>query len=268
MAMKFPQYLIAKDRTIRVVGMIDRNLKEESKTEEEKTEQEKIDEQIHDIVVKKDNFEDGRGYIDEEEYIWIFNKSGKPVNANVYPYFWINDDGEKVFSHPDEETMKAFSIKNMKDMDLETIRITTRPDEVLFDEKELMDMNAASSKFIPIISEDDDFLKKTVKKTIIEKNIDINKLKGRTDEKYMLPNMRAALANSTKMSVTYFLYWMKLLGCDFEITVMDDGTDTVDPLKNDVVYQSYKDNVGVVCNNEVVFNNNYITINEDNDDDD
>ena len=93
---------------------------------------------------------------------------------------------------------------------------------------------------------------KIVKTTIIEKGIDINRLKGKTDEKYILPNMKAALQNKTKMSVVYFMCWMNLLGCDFEVTILDSGEDKNDPLKVPLVYQSYRDGISNLVDGELV----------------
>lgn len=229
--MKFPQYVSTNERTVSVVGMVDKN----NEGEETAT------------------FQDGKGYIDEDEYIWIFCAAGKPKNKNAYPYFWLNEEKKKEFSDPSDIIRKAYSTANMVDMDLVTIVDNTKPGEQLYDEKEINDMNAAASFFVPVINENDDFLKKIVKTTIIEKGIDINRLKGKTDEKYMLPNMKAALINNTKMSVIYFCCWMNLLGCEFEITILDDGdTSKSDVLKTPIVYQSYKDGLNKIVNNELV----------------
>ena len=229
--MKFPQYVSTNERTVSVVGMVDR------KNEE----------------VDEHTYQDGKGYIDENESIWIYCAAGKPKNRNAYPYFWKNDEGKKEFSDPPEIIRKAYSTSNMVDMSLVNIVDNTKPGEVLYNEKEINDMNAAASFFVPVINEKDDFLKKIVKSTIIEKGIDINRLKGKTNEKYMLPNMKAALINSTKMSVIYFCCWMDLLGCDFEVTILDNGdTAKSDPLKTPIVYQSYKDGLNKIVNNELV----------------
>ena len=231
--MKFPQYVSSKERTVSVVGYLDKK----NDTKEE--------------CINK--YKDGKGYIDDDEYIWIYCAEGKPKNKNAYPYFWINENGEKEFSDPPEIIKKAYSTEYMVDMGLVNIIDNTKEGEQLYDEKEINDMNAAASFFVPIINENDDFLKKIVKSTIIEKGIDINRLKGKTDEKYMLPNMKADLINSTKMSVMYFCCWMNLLGCDFEISIMDDGNkNKSDPLKTPIVYQSYKDGLSKIVNNELV----------------
>lgn len=226
MAMKFPQYVSTSNRTISVVGMID----EENDVKE------------------KGVFQDNKGYVDSKGFIWIYSGSGEPKNKNAYPYFWLNAEGKKEFSDPSDIIKKAYSEENMVDMSLVNIVSTTEPGEQLFNEEEINDMNAAAAFYIPYIREKDDSLKKIVKATIIEKGIDINRLKNKTDEKYQLPNMKAALNSDTKMSIIYFINWMNLLGCDFEITILDNGSDKTDPLKEPLVYQSYADKISVLLN--------------------
>lgn len=234
--MNLPQYVTANQRTVAVVGMIP--------TTTEENENPKLDRGV---------FIDGKGYIDNEGSIWIYCGAGKPKNQNAYPYFWFKENTETgelemEFADPPENIRDMFNTINMKDMSLVSIIEKTVPGEKLFDENEINDINAAAEFFIPTIYETDDFLKKIVKTTIIEKGIDINRLKCKTEQKYILPNMKAALQNKTKMSVVYFIYWMELLGCDFEVAVMDNETDVNDPLRSPLVYQSNKDTIGVLVN--------------------
>lgn len=244
MAMKFPQYVSTSDRTVSVVGMVDKN------NEEKET-------QV---------FQDNKGYIDEDQFVWIFCSSGKPKNKNAYPYFWLNEEGKKEFSDPSEIIKKAFSVSNMVDMSLVNIVDKTEPGEQLFNEEEINDMNAAAAFYVPTIKDKDDFLKKIVKTTIIEKGIDINRLKGKTDQKYQLPNMKAALQSDTKMSVVYFINWMNLFGCDFEITILDTGEDKTDPLKNPLVYQSYSDKLSNLVDGDLIEVNTGKYVDEEDDD--
>lgn len=261
MAMKFPQYVSTDERTIRVVGLIDYKplvedlngaidgiIDDESTTEEEK---EKLEKTKEDLERRKVTYQDGKGYVDEDEHIWIFCSAGKPKNHNAYPYFWLDENGDKVFSDPPELIRKAYCVDRMVDLSLIKILEETVPGEQLYDEEELNDINASSGFFIPTFKENDDFLKKVVKTTILQKGININRLKSKTEEKYQLPNMKSALQHNTKMSVIYFCSWMELLGCDFEITVIDNGRDGTDPLKYPLVFQSYTDRVSEVVNGEV-----------------
>ena len=213
MALKFPMYVSTNNRTVSVVGLLSKDDKK-----------------------KKEIYIDQKGYVDDDGTIWIFSGEGKPKCPNEYPYFWFNEDDEKEFSNPPEIILTAFNEENMVDMSLVNIVETTDPNEELFDEEEINDMNAAAAFFIPPINKDDDFLKKIVKATIIKKGIDINRLKSKTDEKYMIPNMRSALTNNTKMSVKYFIIWMKLLGCEIELAVKN----------SDDKYLIAKKNVGII----------------------
>lgn len=221
-AINFPQYVSGGARAISVIG-----------------------------YMADSNFEDGKGYLDEDGHIWIFCKNGKPKNSDEYPYFWYEGDNI-TYSIPEDEIKEKFSIDNMMDISLVSIIEKTKPNEVLYDEKEIQDMNAAASFYVPIINEGDDFLKKIVKNTIITKGIDINRLKGKTDQKYVLPNMKAALENKTKMSVVYFCCWMELLGCDFQIDIVDNGTDATNTLKTEIIYTSGTDKVYKNLNGELI----------------
>jgi hypothetical protein len=223
-SIKFPQYVSGNARAVSVVGYItDTNF----------------------------NYEDGKGYLDDDGYVWIFCKNGKPKNSDEYPYFWIEDENI-MYSIPDDEIRDKFNIDNMIDISLVNIIEKTKPNEVLYDEQEIQDMNSAASFYVPIINDSDDFLKKIVKNTIITKGIDINRLKGKTDQKYVLPNMKAALENKTKMSVIYFCCWMELLGCDFQIDIIDNGLDSTNKLKTDLIYTSNTDKVYKSINGDLV----------------
>ena len=228
MSVKFPQYISTKERTVSIVGYV--NSKEECSIED---------------------FKDGKGYVDEEGYVWIYCAQGKPKNSTAYPYFWIKDNKAE-FSNVDDYIKSVYNIDKLMDMSLVNIINTTEPNEVLFDEEEINNIISSASFYVPEIKKDDDYLKKLVKYTIIKKKIDINKLKNKTDEKYMLPNMKAALNSSTKTSVIYFALWMDLLGCTFDITISDSGEDKADPLKTPIVYESATDKISDLVHGELI----------------
>lgn len=251
---QFPQYLNTNDRTVEVVGVSDGNpLK----------------------AMSGDSYVESKGYLfdkstvtgkeapegkDDPVGVWVFCAS-KPLHANMYPYFWTEWDKDDnagtvtarlAFSDPAKLILKAFAVDNMHDMSIVNIIEKTVPGEELFNEQELNDINASSNFYVPIIYERDDFLKQIVKTAIIEKGININKLKSKTDEKYQIPNMTAALRNSTKMSVMYFQYWMELLQCDFSIKITDDGMPHTDKLKSPIVYQSITGKIDQEVNGKLV----------------
>lgn len=224
--LKFPNYINTSERSITVLGLI-KGGKDDS----------------------PENYVDGKGYIDEKtEKIWIFCAE-KPNKAfvNAYPYFWF-ENGEIKKSKPSILMQKAYSVNNIQDLSLHTVIDKTIPGEQLYNESEIMDINASSSFYIPTIHQSDDFLKKIVKIIIIEKGIDINRLKCKSDVPYKLANMKTALNNGTKMSVSYFASWMELLGCTFDVLIRDNGVDTVNPLENEHIYDFEKDKMTVLVN--------------------
>ena len=224
--MKFPQYVSSGNRTVEIVGVIDKH-------------------------TSKDKLVDGKGYVDENNSIWIYAKE-KPHSPNEYPYFWL--DGEEVtFSHPSKEVMEQFDAEKAIDFSVAHIIEETEPDEVLFNEKEIADINAAAEVYTPTINpKTDDFLKKVVKTLIIEKGVDISRLKNQTDEKYMIPNMKSALNKETKMSPYYFGLWMNLLGTDYILITKDNGEDKQTPLKHPIIYFSHKDAIGEIKGTEII----------------
>lgn len=192
---------------------------------------------------------------------------GYVINGIVYVYYGIKEKEPGINTKPEckfvllgnkedtanivtsdslsEEVMQKSKYSNSSKVDLEYIGKTTDPDEVLYDEEIIYNMNAATAKFIPIINEDDDFLKKIIKSIIIAKNVDINRYKSKMGTKYWLTNLKSALIGKTKMSVLNFAIWIELLGVDFDIIIRDNGTDG-DTLRNPLVYLSSTNQVGQI----------------------
>lgn len=209
--LKFPQYLNSKNKTVTVCGIINNNTE----------------------------FVDGKGYVDDDGYIWVYCQN-KPMVIDVYPYIWIENDEIK-YSTPSEKIKNEYSIKKLKDLSLVKILDSTEPREVLLDKTALQYINTGSAFYVPTMNDSDDFLKKLVKSVILKKGIDINGLKAQTGASYVLANMKSALESSTKMSVKYFLCWMELLNCDFELSISSDD-DTY------VVFDSRNGNVVALDN--------------------
>lgn len=232
----FPQYLIGgNSRTVEVVGVSDGD-------------------PIY--TARGDRYRESKGYVffkeDFEKYIstespelvvWIYAAS-KPLHRDIYPYFWVEYADDKrqephlVFSNPSKMTLNVFNVENMHDLTVVNVVKNTTPGEMLFSVKEISDMNSSANFYVPIIYEKDDFLKVIVKTTILEKGINVNKLRSKTSEKYTLANMIAALKNDTKMSVTYFCNWMELLNCEYTIRVRNDNYVQADLLDHPLVYDS------------------------------
>lgn len=211
-----------------------------------------MEKEITEEEAKLTMYQDGKGYIDNEGYVWIYclNKPAKACR-NEYPYFWKNKNMELEFSNPTQEILDGYCLEKIKDLSKVSVIQETKDDEQLFNEEEINDVNAATSFYVPLLKESDDFLKKVVKATIILKKIDINRLKVKTEQKYILPNMRSVLDTDTKMSTVNFIRWMELLGCSFDIIINNDGSDT-ELLKNPIIYQSHRDSLGEIIEGEII----------------
>lgn len=207
---------------------------------------------------EEENLIDNKGYI-KDGYVWIYIKKKPLIDKNQYPYIYPVDNGYE-FSNPSKETLEGFSEKNIYDLSLMSIVEQTKPTDIMYNEQAINDLNNAASRYIPIVHEEDDYLKKIVKEAIIRKNVDINRLKSKMQVSYNLLNMKQALEKSTKMSVVYFMLWMEILGLDFEIKIKDNGQDRIDPLKEPLIYSSAID---IVVTEKEYTNSKYPIDNEE-----
>ena len=189
--------------------------------------------------IGKSEYKDNKGYLDESTgKIYICSKDNPPVHNDV-PIIYVHEDGtytlhEVAAPHIKEVFREAY----LHDLSFTHIIETTDPEEQLYNEEALTDINAATSRFVPTINDTDDPLKKIVKQSIISKGIDINRLKHKMPQKYGLTNMKSALIGTTKMSITNFIIWCELLCLEFEFSVIDNGKDNQNPLQKPITYTS------------------------------
>lgn len=182
-------------------------------------------------------FKNGKGYI-HDGYIWIF--SNKRSDDSKVPYFWY-EHGKICFGKMREPLKEYFSEDKLLDLSFANTVYQMDPNEELYDENVLSDMNSSTSIFVPEINEGDDCLKILIKMAIKEKKINVNRLKSRMDKSYSLSNLKTALIGKTKMSVPNFIVWCDLLGLGFNITIFDNQMDEQNPLKHAIEYDSMKD---------------------------
>ena len=189
--------------------------------------------EIRDGVV----FKNGKGYV-RDNFIWIF-LNNSPTDSK-FPYFWY-EHGKLCFGKIRSEIKDDFLLEKSRPSSLIDTVYKVDPNQQLYDEEAISDMNAATSIYCPIIKESDDFLKKIIKQVILFKRININRLKSKMDKPYVLSNMKTALMNDTKMSVPNFSIWADLLGIRFTIIIEDNGNDITNPLKKRIIYDSLTD---------------------------
>ena len=210
--MNFPQYLISEEKIFTVLGEI----------EDDNT-----------------RYKNHKGYIcGDKIYIYV---EGKPEDKEA-PYFWI-EDGKINYSEPKDKIKDKFNVDKLQDLSTKKIIDSSHEDDVLYDEEVLNDMNSANSSFEPKINEEDDFLKKVIKTALIEKGINLKRLQKLFPKKHGLSNLKSSLMNKTKMSPLMYGIWIEILGLDFELTVYDNGTDIINPLKNSVTYISNENRI-------------------------
>ena len=216
--MDFPMYLPFKgERTYSIIGFI----------------QDGID------------YQDNKGYIDKETgHIYICARFQPPYHLDV-PILYVNADGtiKKKKEVHSPQTKEIFHKEYLYKLDMTGIINNTNENEELYNEEALADMNAATSVFVPIINENDDPLKKLIKQAIIDKKIDINRLKHKMPQKYGLTNMKSALIGKTKMSISNFNIWCELLGISYYIELGNNGTDDINPLPHPISFSS-EDGIG------------------------
>lgn len=204
----YPKYLDRSKRIWRIVG------------------------EIEDSDVKDPNvltFVEEKGYIyGEDIYIYkgLISSKNEVPEFNKENSFFIIDNGKTkklkfIFSDVEEEK-DAFKKVHLSNADLKTIAEEVDAAGELYDAETICNINASTSHFVPIINDDDDFLKKIIKYLIIVTNTDINEFKSVKDQKYWLTNLKQALIGSTKMSTINFRVWSELIGNDFDIIVYPD----------------------------------------------
>lgn len=188
---------------------------------------------------KQSKFKDGKGYLGKDGQVWIYYDT-PPKTTGTIPWFSMVD-GKLVFAKDViDEVLDEFNEKNIRDISLETIEKETKENEELYNEEELKFLNAATSVYTPEIKEEDDFLKKVVKKLLLVLQININRFAPTFQYKYELTNMRTALQNQTKTSTKVFSKWMELLNSDFTIIVKTK--DGADPSMDGFIVYNSKDN--------------------------
>jgi len=223
--MKFPQYIQAKDVTVRVVGVIEKDKREFTAYDP-----------LKQLEVP---FFNGKGYIDEEGYIWIYKAREVPMNRNLYPYFWVDKDGVKTFSNPNYNTKLLFSYRYLHDLNMDRIKEISDVNKTYYDEEQIRDITNNGNLFRPLDDPKDDFLTKVVKKVAQLKNVTLERLKSKANTQHSVMNMKSALEGKTKMSVYYFNIWAELMGFSYAVMVWDNGTDPFDPLNEPLIYRSW-----------------------------
>ena len=174
------------------------------------------------------------GYI-IRDWVYVYKGKVKPDGMGIYK----DDSGQFVVVEGGIKEKEKFSVGNVIDMDFESMAETIKELAKKYtSDEDLEVINNSSEVFTPKIKDGDDFLKQIVKQALDEKKINLKLYKNKFSKPHTLNNIKSALVNKTKTSITNFEQWAELLGFDYEITIRDNGTDKLNPLKYEITYKS------------------------------
>lgn len=200
---------------------------------EDEDEYYKVDLYIEGKKLKKDT-----AYINGD-YVYIYCGKMPDDETSIKSGRVYKKGDEYVFIKPSKELREKYSIDRVYELSTSAIFDLVESDKSAFVQPEDIEtINNNSEIYVPTIKDTDDFLKYIVKKMIIDKKINLRSYKGRFSNEYALNNMKSGLNKSTKMTVPNFTKWAEVLGVDWELSVWDNGSDTVNPLPNKITISS------------------------------
>jgi hypothetical protein len=235
--------LVYKDHSYMVAGYIsDYELTTESDMVAEVTGEEPKKLTVND-------FEENRGYCDEEGFIHIFRK--EPNKSEIIPWFTVelNSDMNPVLkfaSYSTPELKRAFYIDRVGDLSTAAILKNSIGSDDMYDQEIIDELQNASSHYVPVIDESDDFLKKLVKTMLLETGIDAHSFKKYMEHSYQISNMIQGLNSKTKMNPFVFDTWMGLAGIPYKIVIQGPGSDPNHPLEHSIEYDSTTNRIHLV----------------------
>ena len=134
-----------------------------------------------------------------------------------------------------DEEKNMFSEDNIVELNPDMIYKTIKENsDNYISEEELEAINNSTDIYRPIIRPEDDILKKAAKLIILEKRINPKNYENKTESKWEMSNLKTALNKSANLTFKNFLKILEICGCDFQITISDNGTDRIRPLKKPI----------------------------------
>lgn len=180
-----------------------------------------------------------RAYIHDSLVYPYHGKMDKHKKEDLLPGIYINSDDNYEFIEPSKNEKFLYDIDRISDLGIETINNKIKLHEDYFikpSDIEIINNNA--EMYLPTIKEDDDFLKIGIKKTIIDKHINLKNYKDKFTNPYALNNLKSGLNKETKMTVPNYLTWSEILDFDWVLRISDNGKDKLNPLSEDIIISS------------------------------
>ncbi len=175
-----------------------------------------------------EEFEKGTAYLDGDYYYTfkgVIDEKMKDDLSLLSPGIYKHPDtGENVLIEPitDEDKERYTHEEKISSIDPNRIieMINTK-------EKILVAIPESSKLFIPVINNDDDILKRLIKKALIEKNIDIDQYKHRFVDKNALFNFKQVIKGKNTLSILLFDRGCEALNLKYTIIVEEMDPDNV-----------------------------------------
>ena len=100
------------------------------------------------------------------------------------------------------------------------------------------------STYTTVIKDSDDFLKKVIKKCLMESGVNPRSFDKYAEKSWTIPNIIQVLGNDTKLSTKFFLELMGYGGWEFRV-IARNGKNCKDPIPGNIVYDSTLNDVYV-----------------------
>lgn len=201
--------------------------------------------EVHQIVTGMTNLTVGHYYaVDDTCYPYI----GKVDNVHSLPKGSIASFNDMLILNPYEERLlNKFSINNViSESELSSDTISVESAIMAYRshfkngksvDDAYVNVMSGGDVLMPDINEGDDPFMIAIKTVLRNRgNVIISRYRDKFTEKHAIDNLRTTVLGATQnMSIDRFLTWCDILSIDWEITLVDNGTDAEHPLTNDIV---------------------------------
>lgn len=183
---------------------------------------------------------DGAAYIGDDGIIYVYRK--EPKKGDTIPWFTvkiINGTTPRLVytTRISTEMRHAFSENNLINTAITTIMKDPDLSNPIYDEEMNDEIMKNRSTYTAVIKDNDDFLKKVIKKCLMDSGVNPRSFERYTDKPWTIPNIMQVLGNDTKLSTKHFLALMGFAGWEFKIIVRN-GHNCQNPISGDVIYDS------------------------------
>lgn len=180
--------------------------------------------------------------------VWRYEKK-LPNSAKEYPMISYDKD-KNIMTKPDIDGVEI-TLESVLNGRLNIICERTAEDADFSKDLNIASVASSSSIYEPVISEEDDFLKRLIKTVFLIKKVPTTKYRKKLSKTYAFSNLFQGLNSSTKISTIVWQTWIEILGIDCIIILKDSGDDKEDPINDYIVYKSRNDSLNVIKKDEI-----------------